>query len=99
MYTFLDGSESSRIFCELHRIFSEPLRGEEKYNQQTKCLHILYISTIQYMFNHPVLTVYMMGRADVFFWIKNLHPLYFLGSRDLPRILLGRSHIEVCLIE
>ena len=27
-----------------------------------------------------VLAVYMTGRSDVFFWIENLHPRYFLGQ-------------------
>lgn len=29
--------------------------------------------------------------SDLFFWVGNLHPRYFFGSRDLPRICLGRK--------
>ena len=29
------------------------------------------------------------GGSDVFFWVENLHPRYFLGSRDLSHIFLG----------
>ena len=28
----------------------------------------------------------MTGGSDVFFWVENLHPRYFFGSRDLSRI-------------
>ena len=43
-----------------------------------------------------VLAVYMTGRSNVFFWVENLHPRYFFGSRDLSCIFLG---LKVCLIE
>ena len=32
-----------------------------------------------------ILAVYMMEGSDVFFWVENLHPLFF-GSRDLSHI-------------
>ena len=43
-----------------------------------------------------VLAVYMTGRLDIFFWVENLHPRYFFGSRELSHIFLG---LKVCLIE
>ena len=42
-----------------------------------------------------VLEEYMTGGSDVFFWVENLHPRYFLGSRDLSRIFLGLRKINV----
>ena len=34
--------------------------------------------------------------SDIIFWVENLHPRYFGGSRDLSCIFLG---LKVCLIE
>ena len=31
-------------------------------------------------YHRGVLPVYMTGRSDVFFWVENLHPRYFLGQ-------------------
>ena len=55
-----------------------------------------------YITFHPkeggVLAVYMIGGggSDVFFWFENLHPLYFVGPRDMSHIFLG---LKICLIE
>ena len=46
-------------------------------------------------FPRGVLEEYMTGGSDVFFWVENLHPRYFLGSRDLARIFLGLKKIRV----
>ena len=31
----------------------------------------------------------MTGGSDVFFWVENLHPRYFFGSRENTRIFFG----------
>ena len=43
-----------------------------------------------------MLVVYLTGRSDVFFWVTNLQPRYFFGSRNMSRIFRGP---KVCSIE
>ena len=43
-----------------------------------------------------VIAVYMTGRSDIFFWVKHLHPWYFLGQEICHIIFLG---LKLHLIE
>ena len=40
-----------------------------------------------------VLTVYMTEGSVIIFWVENLHPPYFFGSRDLLHTFLGHKPV------
>ncbi len=76
------------------------------YSKYVVLVCTLYLPSYSFLlyWNYPYLHKFMPrggtrsihdGGTDIFFWVKNLHALYFFGSRDLSHIFLGLKKIRI----